>query len=454
MKKIFKVMALTIGIMSAAAFTSFADGWTKENNQWVYYQNGSKICNDWKTGADGSYFYLGNNGNMVTNSFIDGERYVDSDGKMVTNTWRQIDSKWYFFDNNGKMIKSRSKQINSNWYFFDDMGEMQTGWVYDNGDWYYCDANAGGRMLTNTWRNIEPDPEMIYDESSSSFYPEDNKFWFYFMSTGKVCKAESSGRYREIMINDHRYAFDEFGRMQTGWVKLEDKTPQIAGYKYYNDSSNIGVYGAAHQGWLSAYPPEEQGFGTDVQWFYFGSNGVPYYGSDVSNGGEDEEVLEAKFKRLDKNGKSMTYLFNEYGNPVHGLRKVRRSNGVVTSMYFGTKQESCLQLGDKTITDANGETKTFYFDSRGYGYNGVKNGKLYYMGLLQKAVDSSFAYYQLPGSSDIWLVSKSGNIVKNKNIKTKEDYVDYQSDAQGKKGPKATEDVSELIEPAFEVSYI
>ena len=144
------------------------------------------------------------------------------------------------------------------------------------------------------------------------------------------------------------------------------------------------------------------------------------------------------------------YLFNEYGNPVYGLRKVRRSNGQITSMYFGTKQQSCLQKGDRSITDAEGNNYTFYFDSSGYGYTGVKNGRLYYMGLLQRAVDTSYAYYTVNGET--YLVNKSGVIRKNYNSNKEE--ADYKSDSQGRWMEGAYEEPSELLTPVFEVSYI
>ncbi len=448
MKKVFKTLLAAAGLSTVLAITAFADGWTMENGQWTYYENGYRVTNDWRLSADGGYYYLGSNGYMVTNTFVNDERYVDNDGKMVTNGWRQINGKWYYFDNNGQLITNRSRQINGLWYFFDYDGSMMTGWVEDNGSLYYCDPEAGGRMVTATWRYIAP-PEEYIDYDDDGPYSADGKYWFYFLSSGKVCKSEDSGEYRQMVINNSRYAFDDIGRMQTGWVKVEDTTPAIAGYRYFNDSDSIGTYGAAHQGWLSAYPPEGEGYMGNVYWYYFDSKGQPYYGTDVSDS-DDDETLEAKFRRLEKDGKTETYLFNEYGNPVYGLRKVRRSNGDVTSMYFGTQQECCLQKGDRNITDAEGNSYTFHFDSSGYGYTGVKNGKLYYMGLLQRAIDSSYAYYTVNGTT--YLVNKSGNIRKNYNSNKEE--ADFKSDSQGRWMEGAYEEPSELLTPVFEISYI
>lgn len=449
MKKTIRTLLLAAGITAIGAFTAFADGWTMENGQWAYYENGYRVTNDWRISGDGGYYYLGSNGYMVTNSFIDYERYVDSDGKMVTDGWRQINGKWYYFDGNGKTITNHSRQINGLWYYFDYDGAMMTGWVEDGDNLYYCDPDAGGRMVTSTWRYIAPPDYLVNESDDDGPYSSDGKYWFYFLSSGKAVRADNDGQYKEMSINGSRYAFDYAGRMMTGWVQVdEDASPAIAGYRYYNDSEAIGTYGAAHQGWLSAYPPEGISTLGNVEWYYFDSKGQPYYGSDVSSD-DNDETLVAKFKRLEKDGRTETYLFNEYGNPVYGLRKVRRTNGDVTSMYFGTRQECCLQKGDRSITDAEGNTYTFYFDSSGYGYTGVKNGKLYYMGLLQRAIDSTYAYYTVEGET--YLVSKSGTL--RKNLNTNKEEAEYKSDASGKWVSGAYADVSELLVPAFEISY-
>lgn len=452
MKSIIKTAVLAAGFTAALSMSAFAAGWTVENNTWVYYNNnGSKATNEWKTSADGGYYYLDGWGNMVTNSFIDGERYVDSDGRMVTSGWRQIDSRWYYFDSNGKLVTDQSKQINGAYYFFGDDGEMLTGWVMDgDGDWYYCDP-SDGHMYVNTWKRLEASPEMDNIDSSRVNIEDDGTYWFYFKANGRVTRADGSEDYEEATINGNRYAFDQCGRMVTGWTKLKETTPVIAGYKYYNDDESLGTYGAAHTGWLSAYPPEdEESLGQDVVWYYFDYRGTPYYGTDVSTS-DNDETLEAKFRRITRNGKTYTYLFNELGNPVYGLRKVRRSNGEVTSMYFGTRQECCLQYGAKTVTEADGTESTFRFEDSGYGATGVKNNKLYYMGKLQKAMDDSYAYYTVEGVT--YLVSRSGSVVKNHNSKKDPDEVEFRSDSQGRRDGGYGE-VSELEEPVFEITEI
>ncbi len=450
MKKLFKTMLAAAFISAAMSIVSFADGWTQENGYWVYYENGSKVTSTWKTSRDGGYYYLGSNGNMTTDSFIDDERYVGTDGRMLSSCWRQIGSKWYYFDNSGKLVREKLRQINGTYYYFDYQGAMSTGWVQDgSGNWYYCDT-SDGHAYTNAWKNLEPSADMnVSDDNNSNTVISDGTYWFYFQSSGKLAAATSS-TYKEYVINNNRYAFDEYGRMQTGWVKLNDTTPDIAGYKYYNDSADIGPFGAAHTGWLSIAPPEGENLGSDVVWYYFDTKGTPYYGNDVSTS-DNDETLVAKFKRITKSGKTNTFLFNQYGNPVYGLRKVQRSDGTLTSMYFGTKEQSCLQLGEKSITEADGTVWPYHYESNGYGTNGVRNGKLYYMGKLQKAIDNTYAYYTVNGLT--YLVNKSGAIVKNHNSKKDSGEVEYKSDSSGMwNGGSAA--IEECLTPEFNITDI
>ena len=446
MKRRIKILLLASTLSIAGTISSFAfDGWKQENSKWTYYKNDSKVYNTWAKSAAGDWYYIDSDGYMAVNKQIDGDYCVDQDGKMVVDAWRLVDNKWYYYDSNGKSVQNKSRQIKDQWYYFGSDG-MLTGWIEDNGDYYYYDQTSGKRY-SDVW--IKNTPPEDADELEDSGGPEDDgKYWFYLRSTGKMAKAEDS-EFKEFIIGDNRYAFDEYGRMRTGWVKLEDTSPVIAGYKYYNDTDKIGSFGAAHTGWLATEAPEgESGFSSDTEWYYFDSKGKPYYGSNLAES-SDDEMLQAKLKKLQSAGGTHKFLFNEFGNPVYGLRKVKRSNGEITSMYFGTKAESCLQLGDKNIEDADGVKSSFYFDSAGYGYTGVKNGKLYYMGKLQRAEDDTYAYYTVEGKT--YLVNKNGQIRKNYNKNKDSDEVDYRSDGNGyKNGGNASD--SELLVPAFMTS--
>ena len=437
MKKLRNILTGTVLLAALFCMTAFAeDGWRQDTKGWQYFKNNMPVYNQWELDANGDYFYVGGDGYMVANQFVDQDRYVDSTGRMVKNAWRQIDGKWYYFESTGRTAQGKKKQIENLWYYFDYDGAMVTGWYSDGNDWYYCDDSTGGNMVTGTWKKLEPAEDMYISDEFDS----EGMYWFYFQTTGKAVRA-SEGEYKESVINGNRFAFDSYGRMQTGWVKLSDTDPAIAGYKYYNDSESIGMYGAAHNGWLSAYAPEEINGSGDVEWFYFDSKGSPAYGTKAGQSG-----LDATLKKITKNGTTYSYLFNEFGNPVYGLQKVIASDGTETSMYFGTKSQSCLQKGT-TVVEGDGSTEKYCFNTAGYGVTGVKNGYLYYKGKIQKAEDDTRAYLTVDG--DTWLVNQAGYVLKNYNKSKKPEDVEYRSDAQGKRdGGTASE--SQLQEPVYQ----
>lgn len=434
MKRLQKVMIIAAVLSVTFAITAFADGWTQDEKGWRFLRNGNPVYNQWELDSQGDYFYLDYNGYMAVNTFVDSDRFVDATGRMVKSAWRQIDNFWYYFEANGRMVQGKKKQIEGLWYMFDDTGAMVTGWYTDGTDWYYCDENSGGHMAVSAWKKLEPAAEMVdgYDEG-------DGTYWFYFNASGKASKA-NDGDYKEVSIGGSRYAFDSYGRMQTGWVKLADTDPAIAGYKYYNDNQSLGTYGAVHTGWLSAYAPEDVDNSGIVQWYYFSTSGTPAYGNETVSG------INASLKKITKNGTTYSYLFNSKGNPVYGLQKVVTSSGEETSMYFGTKTQSCLQK-TTSVVEGDGTTWKYAFNGSGYGISGVKNGYLYYEGKVQKAVDDTHAYYTV--GDETYLVNTAGAIVKNYNKSKKSEDVEYKSDASGKRDG-GTASVSPLIKPVFQ----
>ena len=150
---------LTLG----AACTSYAAGWVQEGNNWTYQDNnGNKVKNGWAKGtADGLWRYLDANGNMAINCWVDDDTYyVDQNGIMATDKWLKVSAdnygnyKWYYLGSTGRMISEAWKKISDRYYYFDDEGVMQTGWLGDGGKIYYFVTLAvmaqcvlAGRML-------------------------------------------------------------------------------------------------------------------------------------------------------------------------------------------------------------------------------------------------------------------------------------------------------------------
>lgn len=141
-----------------------------------YYLNdaGAAVVSCWRLGEDGRYRYLGADGRMVYNSWVDdyGYRYyVDEEGaryesrwlirdgarywfggsgKMAANTWLEFRTgKRYYFYADGKMAADTRVQTDGKWYYVRENGVMvRDEWVKLEDDWYYFGSD--GAMLTDT----------------------------------------------------------------------------------------------------------------------------------------------------------------------------------------------------------------------------------------------------------------------------------------------------------------
>lgn len=465
-KKGLRILAaaavLTFGCLTMNAYA--AEGWALSNNIWTYLdKNGNRVTNEWKKGADNLWRYLNNSGEMAVNSWADNDYYVDANGIMVANKWMQIASPysrdsqtyWFYFGSSGKVTKDTWKKIDGKSYYFDADGIMQTGWTED-GDYY---LSSSGAMVTG-WRYLEPKDE---DSSLYGTESDDGKYWFYFSASGKKQSPSTSddgGEYKVTKIDGKYYCFDADGRMRTGWVYL-DGDPEnssknsIADWRYFAESGiQNATVGAAIPGWLSLNPPEQLQDNVDepVVWYYFDKNGEP------KTGPEDGKASTSDFVRI--NGK--TYLFDQKGNPVKGLKKVRiGSTSEYTSYYFDESSRTSVK-GKMTVEEGDGNKTTFYFNEGTYagrGTNGVKNGYLYYMGKLQQADNSSrYALISIPngnGGYQTYVVNSSGRISKNTTVKDR-DGNKYKVNSSGilthinDEAASSTEDYGEPTEPVFE----
>lgn len=430
MKRKMTAVCLAAVLLSAGAanLTAWAEGWAEAEGSWVYYDsNGNKVYNDWKKGADGQWRYLDGNGTMAVNSWVDGEYYVDSNGIMVTEKWLHEsegnrEDEWYYFSASGKKVEDTWKKISDRWYHFDSNGAMERGWILD--DTYY--TGDDGVMRTGWQKLLPPDQ---YDEEINKVVPgydmgnvaygEDGYYWFYFGTNGKkyVPSDDNSGDdYGTRKIDGTYYCFDEDGILQIGWKDVRDNEDGgIRDYMYF------GSDGKARIGWYSIEPPEDlDGYDGDVEWFYFSNNGKP-------KAADSDRLDTQDLTRI--NGK--TYLFNERGNPVYGLRKVYTGSGEDdwTAYYFGNKSESCVQKGKMSVEEDDGTKADYYFSDNGRGYTGVRDGRLYYKGKLQTAEDGQkYVCYRVDGGN--YVVNGSGKLMKGTTVKNS-DGVKFKTTSSG-----------------------
>ena len=430
-RKICAVLTLTAMLSAGAAVSAWAAaGWVQNNGQWQYQdRDGYIVRNEWQKGADGKYRYLDSSGYIAVSTWIDDEYYVGSDGIMVTDSWLREDCSsetdsgiaWYYFDSRGQAVKEGWKKIDDVWYYFDDVGVMQTGWVDENR--YY--TNENGQMLTG-WQLLDPPEDVSYDEDEEEEYDpftqadNEGKYWYYFKSNGrKVTPDEDSGNeYGTVRIDGDYYCMNSDGAMQYGWKNVEGGS-SITSYKYFKSDGKMVT------GWYSLAAPRGIDDSSDeIHWYYFNSKGVPK---------ADEDGIPTKDDLLTINGK--TYLFNNVGNPVYGLRKVylgeSEDESNYTSYYFGEDDNDCwAHSGKIKVEEDSGEENTYYFTSAGRGFTGIKDNYLYYVGKLQVAQNDKYELINVPGKDYAVMVNSSGKVMKSTTVKNSDD-IKYKTNSSG-----------------------
>ena len=162
-------------------------GWVQNGSAWNYYYQGNIVRNAWI----GSY-WLGADGRMATNSWVDnGRYYVGSNGvwdktvkkpEVKKSGWVKEGNTWYYYENGAL---ARNKWI-SNTYWVGADGKMATSaWV--DGGRYYVGANGA-------WVKDAKKPETAKPvEKKQGWVKEGNAWYFYYQ--GQITKNAWVGSY-------------------------------------------------------------------------------------------------------------------------------------------------------------------------------------------------------------------------------------------------------------------
>ena len=476
MRKQTKIAALisAAAVLSVGgAMTAFAaTGWQQENGTWVYYnRNEEKVTETWQKSGD-YWFYLDDNGEMATDSLIDDNGdtyYVDVNGVMVTNRWVAVDNEnageenepnqwWYYFGANGKAYKRSDsstgdvslKTINGKKYTFNTDGKMQYGWVKDgetqhddnawqDSEYFFGDENDGS--MAEGWKEIAIKDDQAADlQPGDNYWDEDQTRWFYFKASGKKEKSQTGKT-----INGRKYGFDEYGRMNAGWIttatasntKAADGGSQgIATYSnsflYYSTPED----GArSTKGWFKVTPGyylqrDKYEDGSDY-WYYSDGNGkltvneiktvngkkyafdnygrmisgfvvLQMEGNTVGSGYSSKKIVQ----KVDSDGTYDTG--DNYNRFVKANDSLFRS-GELKSYFFGGSDDGSMKTGKQTV-ELDSEKYTFEFakngSNKGVGLNGMEDHKFYVGGKLTTAdADSKIEIVILDSSNK--LVAKS-----------------------------------------------
>ena len=205
-------------------------GWVQNGSAWNYYYQGNIVRNAWI----GSY-WLGADGRMATNSWVDGGRYyVGANGvwdktvkkqetpkpEVKKNGWVKEGNTWYYFDNG---TLARNKWISSTYWVGADGKMAKSSWV-DNGR-YYVGTNGA-------WVKDAKKPEAAKPvEKKQGWVKEGNAWYFYYQ--GQITKNAWVGSYwlgadgkmvKSSWVDNGRYYVGANGLWDKSAKKPEVKT--------------------------------------------------------------------------------------------------------------------------------------------------------------------------------------------------------------------------------------
>lgn len=319
LKKMMQVGLAVFCFALLATSTVFADDTDSEGWQFVqengrtYYKKGELKETYWRV-IDGKYYYF----DSLSGEMVVGWQYIPAPHKGVTigSSLRQdvaFRPDWFYFGQDGVLQEFVGKQVleaktatNTNKhhgeqydspaekrvYYFEDQRSyhtLKTGWIYDEGYWYYLQKSGGFDARINSLTVGEPvrgwakDYSLLHDEEeikAAPWYyldPETgimqtgwkqlgNK-WYYLRSSG----AMATGWYQE---GSTWYYLDEpNGDMKTGWQYLGNKW-------YYLRSSGAMATGWYQEGSTWYYLNASNGdmktgwFQVGGKWYYAYSSGA------------------------------------------------------------------------------------------------------------------------------------------------------------------------------------
>ena len=263
-------------------------GWSKNGNSWYYYDaQGNQIKNAWV----GSY-WIGSDGKMVTDRWVDGGKYyVGSQGwwekDAVKKTgWSQTGNTWFLYDNEGNIVKNRwsgnywlgsdGKMVTNSWvdggkYYVGADGawvkggatgrETRKGWTKAGSTWYFY--NDKGNQVKNAWVGnywIGSDGKMVTNSwvDGGKYYVGTDGKWVKGAATGN-----GSGALNNVLSIAQSYLGVEMGSAEHKKIvdAYNSVNPKPVGYtvKYSDDWCDVFVTTVFQQAGLSSLIGRECG---------------------------------------------------------------------------------------------------------------------------------------------------------------------------------------------------
>ena len=344
-------------------------GWVQNGSVWNYYYQGNIVRNAWI----GSY-WLGADGRMATNSWVDGGRYyVGANGvwdktvkkqeapkpEVKKNGWVKEGNTWYYYENGAL---ARNKWI-SNTYWVGADGKMATNSWVDNGR-YYVGANGA-------WVKDAKKPEV----KKNGWVKEGNTWYYYENGTLARNKWISSTYWVGADGKMATSSWVDNGRYYVGangaWVK-DAKKPEVKKNGWVKEGNTWYYYEngtLARNKWAGNYWLGADGKMATNAWVDNGRYYVDGSGAWVKNAGHGINYSSYyKVKSLyipvyDANGRILshvskdTVLFRDNRSTANGRIPVQVAG---LTGYVNASQVTAIDSNDTFIPDYVSDGKYVY----------------------------------------------------------------------------------------------
>lgn len=294
-------------LVTSTVFADTTGGQFVDKDNRKYYIKDDHKAIYWHK-IDGKTYYFGDRGEMVVGwQYIEipGTGYRDNlfDNHGVKEIGLQ--QKWFYFGPDGALLEQQEKQVleakssentgkeygekynpsaEKRAYYFDDDYALKTGWIYEDGHWYYLNKLGNSnddssyplpigeiakgwtqdfhvtfgidRSKPAPWYYLDPETGIM----QTGWQYLGNK-WYYLRSSG----AMATGWYQDG--SSWYYLDAENGDMKTGWASIN-------GYWYYLRSSGTMATGWLQDGSTWYYLNVSDG---DMKTGWFQVNGKWYY---------------------------------------------------------------------------------------------------------------------------------------------------------------------------------
>ena len=315
-------------------------GWTQTGNVWYYFNDkGQQVKNAWV----GSY-WLGSDGKMVTDSWVDGGKYyVGSQGWWIKDAvkktgWTQTGNVWYLYDNQGNLVKNAW----SGNYWLGSDGKMVTDSWVDGGKYY---VGSDGKWVKDA-KKATDDKKPTEDKKPAEDKKSDTKktgwvqtgsVWYHYNNQGELTKNAWVGSY--WVGSDGKMATNSWvdgGKYYVGnegWYIPNYKlsVPALNMPQYYQSDARWGrkVYGIANMTRTGCVPTSLamafSGLGKPVtpvnvaDVIYYNTKEFNVSMIGTSGAGADYAIKYYNFKNTVIKSKEQLVQALHTGNPVFAL---------------------------------------------------------------------------------------------------------------------------------------